>query len=153
VNASSIYPTGELSSTAMSRVLHGVELVAEHQTPALVLSDLKRPYPSYAGATKAMLENLGITAEVQTVGGNLNTRDEALALARLCNERGWKSVLVVTSPYHTRRACAAVGLVSVVCSPVCGNQLRHQGLPATGAVAPFRGAARGSGCCTGGGAG
>ena len=35
VNASSIYPTGELSSTATSRVLHGVELVAEHQAPTL----------------------------------------------------------------------------------------------------------------------
>src|SRR5262249_757856 len=44
VHASSIYPTGELSSTAMSRVLHGVELVAQHQAPALVLSDLKSPY-------------------------------------------------------------------------------------------------------------
>jgi uncharacterized SAM-binding protein YcdF (DUF218 family) len=119
VHASSIYPTGELSSTAMSRVLHGVELVAQHQAPALVLSDLKSPYPSYAGATKAMMENLGIAAEVETVGGSENTRGEALALARLCNERGWKRVLVVTSPYHTRRACAVVeheGL-SVVCSP------------------------------------
>jgi len=130
VHASSIYPTGELSSTAMSRILHGVELVAEHQAPALVLSDLKRPYPSYAGATKSLLENLGITAEVDTVGGNLNTRDEALSLARLCNERGWKRVIVVTSPYHTRRACAAVeheGL-SVVCSPSAETNFDIKGL-------------------------
>ena len=77
-----------------------------------------------------MIENLGITAEVQTVGGNLNTRDEALALARLCNERGWKRVLVVTSPYHTRRACAAVeheGL-SVVCSPSAETNFDIKGL-------------------------
>jgi uncharacterized SAM-binding protein YcdF (DUF218 family) len=119
VYASSIHPTGELSWTAMSRLLHGVELVAEHQAPALVLSDLKDPYPSYAGAAKTLMANLGISAELQTVGGNANTRDEALSLARLCGKRGWKRVVVVTSPYHTRRACAAVeheGL-SVVCSP------------------------------------
>jgi len=130
VHASSIYPTGELSSTAMSRILHGVELVAEHQASAVALSDLKGPYPSYVGATKAMMENLGIAAEVQTVGTNLNTREEALSLARLCNERGWKRVLVVTSPYHTRRACAAVeheGL-SVVCSPSAETNFDIKGL-------------------------
>jgi len=133
VHASSIYPTGELSSTAMSRILHGVELVAEHQAPVLVLSDLKTPYPSYASAAKAMLENLGITAELQSVGGNANTRDEALSLARLCHERGWKRVLVVTSPYHTRRACAAVeheGL-SVVCSPSAETSFDIKGLART----------------------
>jgi uncharacterized SAM-binding protein YcdF (DUF218 family) len=130
VHASSIYPTGELSSTAMSRIVHGVELVAEHQAPTLVLSDLNGPYPSYVGATKAMMENLGIASEVQTVGKNLNTREEALSLARLYNERGWKRVLVVTSPYHTRRACAAVeheGL-SVVCSPSAETEYDVKGL-------------------------
>jgi uncharacterized SAM-binding protein YcdF (DUF218 family) len=33
-----------------------------------------------------------------------NTREEAEALAKLCSERRWKSVIVVTSNYHTRRA-------------------------------------------------
>jgi uncharacterized SAM-binding protein YcdF (DUF218 family) len=131
VHASSIYPTGELSATAMSRVLHGVELVAEHQAPALVLSDLNGPYPSYVGATKAMMENLGIAAEVQTVGKNMNTREEALSLARLCNERGWKRVLVVTSPYHTRRACVEHEGLSVVCSPSAETNFDIKGLART----------------------
>jgi uncharacterized SAM-binding protein YcdF (DUF218 family) len=53
------------------------------------------------------------------VGPNENTRDEALSLARICRERGWKRVIVVTSPYHSRRACAAVEHegIPVVCSP------------------------------------
>jgi uncharacterized SAM-binding protein YcdF (DUF218 family) len=119
VTASSIHTTGELTSVAMSRLVHGIELVAERQAPALVLSDLKSPLPSYAGAAKSLMEHLGIASEIQTVGPNENTRDEALSLARTCRERGWKRVIVVTSPYHSRRACAAVereGL-SVVCSP------------------------------------
>jgi uncharacterized SAM-binding protein YcdF (DUF218 family) len=130
VNASSIHPTGELSSTSMSRLLHGFELVAQHQAPVLVLSDLNSPYPSYAGAAKALTESLGIQVELQTVGGNRNTRDEALSLARLCRERGWKRVIVVTSPYHSRRACAAVeheGL-SVVCSPSVETGYDSKGL-------------------------
>jgi uncharacterized SAM-binding protein YcdF (DUF218 family) len=119
VAASSIQSTGELTATAMSRLVHGMELVAEHQAPALVLSDLKSPYPSYASAAKALMENFGIAAELQTVGGNENTHDEALSLARLSREHGWKRVIVVTSPYHSRRACGAVAHegLSVVCSP------------------------------------
>ena len=130
VTASSIHPTGELSSPAMSRLLRGIELVAQHQAPALVLSDLKSPYPSYAGAAKALMENLGVVVELQTVGGNRNTRDEALSIARLSRERGWKNVIVVTSPYHTRRACAAVeheGL-SVICSPAAETSYDVKGL-------------------------
>jgi uncharacterized SAM-binding protein YcdF (DUF218 family) len=130
VLASSIQPTGELTATAMSRLVHGIELVAEHQAPALVLSDVQNPYPSYAGAAKALMENFGIAAELQTVGGNATTRDEALSLARLCGEHGWKRVIVVTSPYHSRRACGAVeseGL-SVVCSPSVETRYDVNGL-------------------------
>src|SRR5262249_32708291 len=129
VTASSIHPTGELSSPSMSRLLRGVELVAQHQAPVLVLSDLKSPYPSYAGAAKALMENLGVVAELQTVGGNANTHDEALSLAKLASERGWKNVIVVTSPYHTRRACGAVeheGL-SVICSPAAETSFDMKG--------------------------
>ena len=32
-----------------------------------------------------------------------NTREEAIALRRLAKEKGWKSVVAVTSNYHTRR--------------------------------------------------
>ena len=119
VTASGIHPTGELTSIAMARLMHGIELVAERQAPALVLSDLKSPSPSYAGAAKSLMEHLGVASELQTVGPNENTRDEALSLARICRERGWKRVIVVTSPYHSRRACAAVEHegISVACSP------------------------------------
>ncbi|MFM8394796.1 MAG: YdcF family protein [Acidobacteriota bacterium] len=33
-----------------------------------------------------------------------NTREEARRLAKLMRDNGWKSALVVTSPYHSRRA-------------------------------------------------
>jgi uncharacterized SAM-binding protein YcdF (DUF218 family) len=120
VAASSIQQSGELTATSMSRLVHGIELIAGQQAPALVLSDLKSPHPSYAGAAKTLLEHLGLTTELLTISGpNENTHDEAVSLARSYREREWKRVIVVTSPYHSRRACAAVeheGL-SVVCSP------------------------------------
>jgi uncharacterized SAM-binding protein YcdF (DUF218 family) len=130
VTASSVHPSGELTATSMSRLVHGIELVADDQAPALVLSDLKPPYPSYGGAAKALLEHLHVATELLTIGPNGNTRDEVLSLARICRERGWSRVIVVTSPYHSRRACAAVeheGL-SVVCSPSAETRYDLQGL-------------------------
>lgn len=47
------------------------------------------------------------------------TRDEAVRAAALARVRGWRRVLVVTSPSHSRRACAAferAGL-RVTCAP------------------------------------
>lgn len=130
VTASSIHPNGDLTSIAMSRLVHGIELVAEHQAPALVLSDLKSPFPSYAGPARALLGRLGIAGELLTAGPNENTRDEALSLARICRERGWKRVIVVTSPYHSRRACAAAEHEgpSVVCSPSMETNYDWHGL-------------------------
>jgi uncharacterized SAM-binding protein YcdF (DUF218 family) len=130
VTASSIHPNGELTAAALSRLVHGIELVAERQAPALVLSDLERPYPSYSGAAKALLEHFGVTAELTTTGPNTNTRDEALSLARASQARGWKRVIVVTSPYHSRRACGAVERegFSVICSPSVETRYDVNGL-------------------------
>jgi uncharacterized SAM-binding protein YcdF (DUF218 family) len=119
VFASGIQPSGNLTSVAMSRIVHGLEVVAQGMAPTLVVSDLRPPYPSYDGATKRLRDRLGVKGDVVAIGGATNTRDEALALARLCSERGWKRVIGVTTPYHSRRACAAVEAtgIEVVCSP------------------------------------
>lgn len=42
--------------------------------------------------------------EVIVLRETWNTREEARRLAIMMREQGWKSALVVTSPYHTRRA-------------------------------------------------
>lgn len=54
-----------------------------------------------------------------------STRQEALQTSKLAYERGWRRVAVVTSPLHSRRACATfekVGL-SVVCMPALSRDL------------------------------
>ena len=47
------------------------------------------------------------------------TRTEAVLAAALCREKGWRRLLLVTSPAHSMRACAAVERegVEVICSP------------------------------------
>jgi len=106
-------------SGALSRLFHGVELLAEGRAPRLVLSELEPPGRSYADEARTLMRRLGLKQELQIVGPVKNTRDEAVRLATLYRERGWKLVLVVTSPAHSRRASAALERegVEVISSP------------------------------------
>ena len=119
VTASSIQDSGGLTSVAMTRLVHGFELLADGSAPVLVLSDLRPPHPSILRVAKDLLEHLGVRGAVEVLGPNGNTHDEAVRLADLARSRGWRRVIVVTSPYHTRRACAVVEHenLAVTCSP------------------------------------
>jgi uncharacterized SAM-binding protein YcdF (DUF218 family) len=54
-----------------------------------------------------------------------NTHGEAMQTARLASERGWKRIGVVTSPLHSKRACATFEKAgfSVVCVPALSRDL------------------------------
>ncbi len=108
VFASRIQMDGEPTTDAMSRLLRGVELVGEGRSRYLVVSEIPGPEGRYAPLAEAWVERFAPSAEVLAVGPVYNTHDEAAAVARLFRERGWKRVLAVTSPTHTRRASAAL---------------------------------------------
>ncbi len=119
VFASRLQEDGEATSASLSRLLSGVALVTEGRAPRLVLSELPAPSPSYAGFARALAGRLGLRVEVLAIGPVRRTRDEARLLAALARERGWRRVVAVTDPYHSRRACAALeteGLL-VTCAP------------------------------------
>jgi uncharacterized SAM-binding protein YcdF (DUF218 family) len=116
VFASRIQEDGEPTTDAMSRLLKGIELMAEGRAPLLVVSELPPPAGPYAPLARAWLQAFARRGEVLSLGPILNTHDEAVALARLGRERGIRRVLAVTSPTHTRRAAAALerqGLVVI----------------------------------------
>jgi len=106
VLASKIQKDGELTGTAMTRLLHGLELVGEGHAPRLILSELYPPHRPYADAARALIDHLRLRGDLLTVGPVDNTRDEAREVARLCREHGWTRLLLVTSPVHSRRAAA-----------------------------------------------
>jgi uncharacterized SAM-binding protein YcdF (DUF218 family) len=108
VFASRVQEDGDPTTDAMSRLLKGVELVAEGRAPRLLVSELAPPAGPYAPLARAWVAEFAPRVEVVTVGQIRNTRDEAIAVAKLCRERGWRRVLAVTSPTHTRRAAAAL---------------------------------------------
>ena len=108
VFSSRIQADGDPTTDAMSRLLKGVELVAEDRAQRLVVSELSPPSGLYAPLARAWLATLARQGEVLAVGRISNTHDEAAAVAKLFRANGWTRVLAVTSPLHTRRAAAAL---------------------------------------------
>jgi uncharacterized SAM-binding protein YcdF (DUF218 family) len=108
VLASGLQGDGDLSTVAMSRLLGGLELMGEGWAPRLILSELPAPGPRYRDAACKLMDSLGMSQEVLTVGPVLNTHDEAVAVGELVRELGYERLLVVTSPSHSRRASLAL---------------------------------------------
>jgi len=119
VLASRLQVDGEPTTAAMARLVHALGLLGEGRSDRLILSELAPPAPSYAVPARALMGRLGLAQELVTVGPVRNTRDEAVAVASLCRRRGWRRILVVTSPYHARRASGALERegIEVVSSP------------------------------------
>lgn len=108
VFASRIQGDGDPSTDAMSRLLKGIELVAEGRAPRLAVSEIPPPNGRYLPVARLWMQTLAPRGQVLSVGSTVNTHDEALAVARLCREQGWRRVLAVTSPTHARRAAATL---------------------------------------------
>jgi uncharacterized SAM-binding protein YcdF (DUF218 family) len=114
---------GEPTAPTQARLLHGVELVVQGFASRLVLTD-DPPGPTPASVARDQLRRLGLT-QVEVVSlfsppsAVRSTHAEAVRAGALCRERGWHRLLVVTSPLHARRACAAIEAegLAVTCSP------------------------------------
>lgn len=99
---------GDPTAAAMSRLLRGVELVADGRARYLIVSELRGRHGRYTPLARDWVGRCAPKAEVLTVGPIHNTRAEAVAVERLFRKRGWRRVLAVTSPTHTRRAAATL---------------------------------------------
>jgi uncharacterized SAM-binding protein YcdF (DUF218 family) len=108
VLASGLQADGDLSTNAMSRVLGGLELLGEGWAPRLVLSEHPMPWPRYRDAACDLMDSLGMSQEILTLGPVSTTRDEAVVVGELFRELGFERLLVVTSPSHSLRASLAL---------------------------------------------
>lgn len=118
VLASDLQDDGDLSAVSLGRLVHGAALVEAGHAPRLVVANIA-DRPSHEAAVRRELDELGVRTELIGVGPVSTTRDEALALAALFRARGWRRVLLVTSPLHSRRAAATFERagVEVISSP------------------------------------
>jgi uncharacterized SAM-binding protein YcdF (DUF218 family) len=65
------------------------------------------------------MTRLGVRGAVSSVGPVGDTHDEAVLVSKLARQQGWKKILLVTSPTHSRRAAltfAKTGL-TVISTP------------------------------------
>ncbi len=139
VLSASLTDDGALSPTAANRLLEGARLFRAGVAARLVVSrvtaleETERPVDSDRDQ-RAVLGAAGVTPELHVLSPVGNTRLEAVRMAELAKSRGWHRIVVVTSPTHTRRACAvfeAVGF-EVVCRPSPEREFALEHLAAGG---------------------
>ena len=111
-----------MTQQGLDRTLSAVELVRRGIAPVLVLTREERARRRRASFSRKRSTATRCTCGVSgvvTTGRVMSTHDEALQVAEIARSRGWKHIVLVTSPFHSRRACATfekTGLV-VSCAP------------------------------------
>lgn len=112
---------GLVSGEGIDRLLTGIALRARRPALPLIVSVVRsaerRNGISSIADQRALIALAPATGPVEWIDSVYSTRDEAVHLTRKAFLQRWTRVAIVTSPMHTRRACAtveALGL-SVTC--------------------------------------
>ena len=120
--ASGVDKRGVMNSNARTRLDRGLELVGQGYSNRIVLTEAAAHLGSWVPVVRRHLREIGLSYPIDSVGPVINTHDEAVLVSRLAKERGWSHVLLVTHPWHMRRARAVFAKLGlrVVCAP-CEN--------------------------------
>jgi uncharacterized SAM-binding protein YcdF (DUF218 family) len=114
VLGSRLQSDGEPTATAESRLLHALDLTGELGVRRLVVTELPPPAASHTHLARALAARLPDEVEVVAVGPTRSTREEAVALGALVRARGFRHVILVTSPLHSLRGSLALEREGVV---------------------------------------
>lgn len=122
VLAGSVSTDGRLSPAAADRMLEGLRLVRTGVASRLVVSRVTTPFGPDTLSSDLdqhyLLETSGLVPDLSVLTDVGSTRIEATRAREQGGER-WRRLVVVSSPLHTRRACAAFEKVGfqVICRP------------------------------------
>ncbi len=124
VLSSGVNDDGTISHTAMDQLIKGLELVNRGIAPVLVVTREAyiingRLVTSQRDQERIVSLTRGGVAKMISAGVTHSTHDEAMRALALMRARNWKRIVLVTSPLHTRRACATFEKAGVVvsCAP------------------------------------
>ena len=127
VLSASVKSDGALNAEGTERLLEGIELFQRRIAPRVFTTSVEAMYPNGVRVSNAdqkrLLKMGGADSAWTSLSGAFTTRDEALQSA-IQLPAASRKVVVVTSPLHTRRACAtfeAVGF-TVICHPATERQ-------------------------------
>ncbi len=128
--------SGKAGSGYQERVQHAVELYRQGRAPRIVFASGYTFALPEAEVMKELAVARGVPAEailLETKGKN--TRDQAVRLTALLAQHNWRSLLLVSSPYHMRRAVSTFRKhgpsLTVVPSPVPLSEFYWHGRGAT----------------------
>ena len=112
VFSGSVNSRGLVAGEALDRLLTGIAMRARRPALPLVVSNVRSdntPTSATSAADqRALIALVPAAGPVEWIDSVWSTRDEAVRLTRRAFQARWKRVAVVTSPMHTRRACATV---------------------------------------------
>ncbi len=112
VFSNSVNSHGLVAGEGVDRLLTGIALRAKRPTlpllVSIVRSDERVNGISSIADQRALIALAPAAGPVEWIDSVASTRDEAVRLTRKAFLAHWKRVAVVTSPMHTRRACATV---------------------------------------------
>jgi uncharacterized SAM-binding protein YcdF (DUF218 family) len=145
VLSAGLTPDGMMRSETLDRLLTGLTLARQGVARTLLISRERRTYGGNVVSDSADQQRILALAQPSAqaifVDSVLTTRTEALRMKSIAQRRGWSTIAVVTSPLHTRRACATFETVGfkVVCVPavVRGSGL-YEGSNAEDRLRAFR---------------
>jgi uncharacterized SAM-binding protein YcdF (DUF218 family) len=136
---------GMMRTETLDRFLTGLVLARQGVGQTLMISRERRDFGgnvvSDSADQQTLLSLAPPSAQVIFIDSVLTTRTEALRMKAIALAHGWLKIAVVTSPMHTRRACATFERVgfNVVCVPaaVRGSGI-HEGSNAEDRLRAFR---------------
>ena len=118
---------GMLPQQGLDRIIKGVELARARVAPRIILTRERKNWRGEVITSDRDQNRLAAFAgaNVITTGRTASTRDEALRVKEIADRHGWKRIVLVTSAFHSRRACETfekVGL-AVSCVPADSRDL------------------------------
>lgn len=121
-------PTGIHLVRGSDRLATALSMAASGMAPTLVIGgggyEQDGTMHSEADAILDFLQRFPDQSfESISLGSCANTRDEALKVAQLAKERGWKKILLVTSASHMPRSVATFAKAGVPVVPIPCNYL------------------------------
>jgi uncharacterized SAM-binding protein YcdF (DUF218 family) len=145
VLSAGLTPDGMMRGETLDRLLTGLALARQGVARTLMISRERRTFGervvSDSADQQSLLSLAPPSALVVFVDSAVTTRTEALRMKAIAQSRAWSRIAVVTSPMHTRRACATFETVGfkVVCVPaaVRGSGI-HEGSNAEDRLGAFR---------------
>ncbi len=119
VISTSLHDDNTLNAQGQERFVHGYLLLKQGWGDTMVLTRAIPKIGDQSPVVTAQMRALGLDNPIETVGPVANTHDEAVGVAQLARSRGWKRVILVTHPWHMRRARAVFlkAGIDVLCSP------------------------------------